>query len=137
MNSEKGFLVEFYAPWCGHCKSLAAPWADAATKLKGKMELGTLDATQHGSVAQEYGVQGYPTIKYFYPGRGNQTQRKDGAGNPGRHAARLRGPGVRSAGIPHHQVLCSRQSRGGGIQRRTYRRRYRKMELGTLDATQH
>jgi len=68
MNSEKGFLVEFYAPWCGHCKSLAAPWADAATKLKGKMELGTLDATQHGSVAQEYGVQGYPTIKYFAPG---------------------------------------------------------------------
>ena len=32
------------------------------------MELGTLDATQHGSVAQEYGVQGYPTIKYFAPG---------------------------------------------------------------------
>ena len=37
--------------------------------------------------------------------------RKDGAGNPGRHAARLRGPGVRSAGIPHYQVLFSRQSR--------------------------
>ena len=28
------------------------------------MELGTLDATQHGSVAQEYGVQGYPTILF-------------------------------------------------------------------------
>ena len=32
------------------------------------MELGTLDATQHGSVAQEDGEQGYPTIKYFAPG---------------------------------------------------------------------
>jgi len=68
LNSDKGWLVEFYAPWCGHCKSLAAPWADAATQLKGKMNLGALDATQHGSTASEYGIRGYPTIKYFAPG---------------------------------------------------------------------
>jgi hypothetical protein len=32
------------------------------------MNLGALDATVHGSLAQEYGVRGYPTIKYFAPG---------------------------------------------------------------------
>ena len=32
------------------------------------MDLGALDATVHGSIAQQYGVQGYPTIKYFAPG---------------------------------------------------------------------
>ena len=32
------------------------------------MNLGALDATQHGSTAQEYGVRGYPSIKYFAPG---------------------------------------------------------------------
>lgn len=72
MEKELGWLVEFYAPWCGHCKSLAAPWADAATKLKGKMNLGALDATQHQSTAQEYGVQvgNFTLITYFWRGRG-------------------------------------------------------------------
>ena len=58
-------LVEFYAPWCGHCKNLAPAWADAATKLKGKMNLGALDATQHGSTAQEYGVQVLSALRTF------------------------------------------------------------------------
>jgi len=68
LNSDDMWLVEFYAPWCGHCKSLAMPWADAATNLKGKVKLGALDATQHPGIAQQYGVQGYPTIKYFPSG---------------------------------------------------------------------
>lgn len=46
-------------------RSLAGPWADAASQLKGKMDLEAQDATQHGSIGQRYGVQGYPTIKYF------------------------------------------------------------------------
>ena len=54
---------------CGHCKNLAPHWASAATELKGKVKLGALDATVHTVMASRYGIQGFPTIKYFPSGR--------------------------------------------------------------------
>ncbi|KAL9692475.1 hypothetical protein quinque_015782 [Culex quinquefasciatus] len=65
LNSEDIWLVEFYAPWCGHCKNLAPHWAKAASELKGKVKLGALDSTVHTIKAQQFGIQGYPTIKFF------------------------------------------------------------------------
>lgn len=69
LDSEDMWLVEFFAPWCGHCKNLAPHWEQAATELKGKVKLGALDATVHTLKASRFGVQGYPTIKYFPPGK--------------------------------------------------------------------
>ncbi|KAI6652646.1 hypothetical protein LOD99_4430 [Oopsacas minuta] len=68
LSSVEPWLVEFYAPWCGHCKNLAPHWAKAATELKGKINLGALDATTHKNTAGRYSVQGYPTIKFFPAG---------------------------------------------------------------------
>ena len=68
LDSGEMWLVEFYAPWCGHCKNLAPHWEKAATELKGKMKLGALDATVHNLKAGQFGVNGYPTIKFFYNG---------------------------------------------------------------------
>jgi len=85
LDSEDVWLVEFFAPWCGHCKNLAPEWEKAASELKGKVKLGALDATVHQSKAQEYGVQGYPTIKFFHGGRKDRGDATDYTG--GRTAA--------------------------------------------------
>jgi len=68
MKSDEPWLVEFFAPWCGHCKSLKPHWDQAARELGGKVKLGALDATVYTATASRYGVQGYPTIKFFPSG---------------------------------------------------------------------
>jgi protein disulfide-isomerase A6 len=73
IESSEPWLVEFYAPWCGHCKNLAPEWKKAANTLKGSgARLGAVDATAAASLAAKYGVKGYPSIKLFGAGKKNK-----------------------------------------------------------------
>ena len=63
-------LVDFYAPWCGHCKELAPKFAEAARILKDKnseIKLAKIDSTSHAQVARRYGIADkvHPIIKFF------------------------------------------------------------------------
>ncbi|XP_047342218.1 probable protein disulfide-isomerase A6 [Impatiens glandulifera] len=70
LNEKKDVLVEFYAPWCGHCKSLAPIYEKVASvfKLEEDVVIANLDADNHKDLAEKYGVSGYPTLKFFPKG---------------------------------------------------------------------
>ena len=69
MKSDEPWFVEFYAPWCGHCKNLAPTWDKIAVTLKGKVKVAKVDSTVEKSLAGRFGVQGYPTLKFFPGGK--------------------------------------------------------------------
>ncbi len=65
-DANKDVLVKYYAPWCGHCKSLAPIWDELAKDVEGIEDLviAKFDATANEVAGLE--IRGYPTLK-FYP----------------------------------------------------------------------
>jgi len=56
LGSKDIWLVEFYAPWCGHCKKLEPEWNEAAGKLKGVAKLGKVDSTVETALAGRFSI---------------------------------------------------------------------------------
>jgi len=72
MDPTKDVLVEFYAPWCGHCKKIAPIYEELATSLKHNKNLIIAKMDSTANEVEAVSIQGFPTIK-FWPANNKQT----------------------------------------------------------------
>ncbi|RMY34687.1 hypothetical protein D0865_14117 [Hortaea werneckii] len=70
-DSNHTSIVEFYAPWCGHCQNLKPAYEKAAASLKGLAKVAAVncDAEENKPLCGNMGVQGFPTLKIVRPGK--------------------------------------------------------------------
>ncbi|GKZ19124.1 hypothetical protein AbraIFM66951_003792 [Aspergillus brasiliensis] len=70
-NSNHTSIVEFYAPWCGHCQNLKPAYEKAATNLDGLAKVAAVncDDDDNKPFCGRMGVQGFPTLKIVTPGK--------------------------------------------------------------------
>jgi len=71
LDSDDDVLVEYYAPWCGHCKSLAPIYSSLAGKVHKTpgVVIAKMDAT--ANEVEGLNIQGFPTIKFYPKGKKN------------------------------------------------------------------
>ncbi|KAL1514439.1 hypothetical protein AB1Y20_003538 [Prymnesium parvum] len=66
IGTGQGFMINFFAPWCGHCKTMAPAYKEAATALKPSgVRLVAMDGQAYPTIARQLGVSGYPSVKWL------------------------------------------------------------------------
>jgi len=64
-----GALVAFYAPWCGHCRTMVPEMKRAATMLKSSgVRVAALNTDNEPGLAQRLGIRGFPTVRWVSAG---------------------------------------------------------------------
>lgn len=77
LKGDLPLVVDFWAPWCGPCKTMAPQFAAAAQQLEPQMRLAKVDTEAEQALGARFGIRSIPTMVLFRSGR--ELARKSGA----------------------------------------------------------
>ncbi|CAI4224319.1 unnamed protein product [Auanema sp. JU1783] len=78
LDSDEPWMVDFFAPWCGHCVQFAPVYEQIAKELEGKVKLAKVDCDQWPGVCQGAQVRAYPTVRLYTGRKNNERQNVHG-----------------------------------------------------------
>ncbi|MPS66858.1 MULTISPECIES: thioredoxin [Chryseobacterium] len=68
LKSDKPVLVDFWAVWCGPCRTLGPIIEEVATDFDGKAIVGKVDVDNNQEISMQYGIRNIPTVLIFKNG---------------------------------------------------------------------
>jgi DnaJ family protein C protein 10 len=66
LQSNDPWIVDFYAPWCGHCQVFAPEFEHVAKAVEGRVRAGKVNCDMHQRVCQQAAINAYPSVRFYH-----------------------------------------------------------------------